>query len=210
MRQDGVIITIATNQGEELEHLFRDINFLRVDQFEYVKLFREQDIIAVIIDIDNYKDIDNSLLVKFSKKYGLKFLFISSHYSSLLSYQAFGEVSFNKIEMITSKIIDIHEEANRLLVADYVLNYQTRTVVFDNQVFKLRNTPFLILCYLIKNKNKTCSREEILLSFDTKPSLSDGRTIDVHINYLRNTLHDTRIKTIVNEGYKYETKKNRP
>ena len=92
-------------------------------------------------------------------------------------------------------------------VGDFTIDKDNRAVLIDDYAIDFTKIEFEIFIYLIKNKNKISSREQILnatsLDFNTK-----NRTIDMHISNIRAKIGDDSknpkyIKSIWGIGYKF-------
>ena len=92
-------------------------------------------------------------------------------------------------------------------VGDFTIDKDNRTVLIDDYAIDFTKIEFEIFIYLIENKNKISSREQILnatsLDFNTK-----NRTIDMHISNIRAKIGDDSknpkyIKSIWGIGYKF-------
>jgi len=74
-------------------------------------------------------------------------------------------------------------------------------VKVDNELVHLSKTELDLLIYLIKNKNKVISRDEILDSVWGYESFNNSNVVDVYIRYLRNKIGDAFISTVRGYGY---------
>ena len=92
-------------------------------------------------------------------------------------------------------------------IGDFTIDKDNRTVLIDYYAIDFTKIEFEIFIYLIENKNKISSREQILnatsLDFNTK-----NRTIDMHISNIRAKIGDDSknpkyIKSIWGIGYKF-------
>ena len=92
-------------------------------------------------------------------------------------------------------------------IGDFTIDKDNRTVLIDDYAIDFTKIEFEIFIYLVENKNKLCSREQILnatsLDFNTK-----NRTIDMHISNIRAKIGDDSknpkyIKSIWGIGYKF-------
>lgn len=81
-----------------------------------------------------------------------------------------------------------------------------RNVFIDNNKIELTPKEYDLLFYLIKNKNKALSREQILNEVWGYDFFGDNRTVDTHIKTLRLNLKDYKkyIITLRGVGYKFE------
>ena len=92
-------------------------------------------------------------------------------------------------------------------IGDFTIDKDNRTVLIDDYAIDFTKIEFEIFIYLIENKNKISSREQILnatsLDFNTK-----NRTIDMHISNIRFKIGDDSknpkyIKSVWGIGYKF-------
>lgn len=92
-------------------------------------------------------------------------------------------------------------------IGDFTIDKDNRTVLIDDYAIDFTKIEFEIFIYLVENKNKISSREQILnatsLDFNTK-----NRTIDMHISNIRAKIGDDSknpkyIKSIWGIGYKF-------
>ncbi len=79
----------------------------------------------------------------------------------------------------------------------------------DGHKFELKPKEIQLLYFLLRNKNRVFSREQLLEKVWDYTFEGDTRTVDVHINRLREKLEGAstscRIRTIWGVGYKLET-----
>ena len=92
-------------------------------------------------------------------------------------------------------------------IGDFTIDKDNRTVLIDDYAIDFTKIEFEIFIYLVENKNKISSREQILnatsLDFNTK-----NRTIDMHISNIRAKIGDDSknpkyIKSVWGMGYKF-------
>ncbi len=92
-------------------------------------------------------------------------------------------------------------------LGDFTIDKDNRTVLIDDYAIDFTKIEFEIFIYLIENKNKISSREQILnatsLDFNTK-----NRTIGMHISNIRAKIGDDSknpkyIKSVWGIGYKF-------
>ena len=96
--------------------------------------------------------------------------------------------------------------ALELRAADLVLNPLKRKVSRSGKYIELSNKEFLLLEYLLKNKNQPVTREMILENVWDENLGSFTNVVDVYINYLRNKIdrgfEPRLIETIRGVGYR--------
>jgi DNA-binding response OmpR family regulator len=98
-----------------------------------------------------------------------------------------------------------HTHGNVLRIADLIVDLDAKKVIRAGQELKLTAREFSLLEFLLKNRNRVISRNDILenvwdMNFDPGTNV-----VDVYVNYLRNKVDkkfDKRlIHTIVGMGY---------
>lgn len=96
-------------------------------------------------------------------------------------------------------------EEQRITVGDSELIYDSFSVVRDGVTVVLPRKEFQILFKLLSFPNKTFTRQNLMDEFWAMDSESEERTVDVHINRLRERLKDNpdfSIVTVRGLGYK--------
>ena len=93
----------------------------------------------------------------------------------------------------------------RLTVGDTVLDYNSYTVTAAGKRYELPQKEFLLLFKLLSYQNKIFTRRQLMDEIWDMDSASDERTVDVHINRLRDKFRDSpdfQIITMRGLGYK--------
>lgn len=96
---------------------------------------------------------------------------------------------------------------NVLITGDLVVDLDGREIKRGDQEISLTLKEFDLLVYLIKNKGKVLSRDQITEKVWDHEYSGDQRTVDTHIKKLREKLSDKAekyIKTVWGVGYKFE------
>ncbi len=98
------------------------------------------------------------------------------------------------------------EEKQILYLYGMELDEDRRSVILDGKELNLTPKEFNLLLYLLKNKGKALSREQILDRIWGYEYDGDLRTIDTHIKSLRSKLGKlgSKIKTVYRYGYRFE------
>ena len=94
---------------------------------------------------------------------------------------------------------------HRLTVGNTILNYDAFTVSQNENVQELPNKEFLLLFKLLSYQNKIFTRRSLMDEIWDMNSDTDERTVDVHINRLRDRFKDNNdfeIITVRGLGYK--------
>ena len=100
-----------------------------------------------------------------------------------------------------SKIVNDH----KLIIGETTLDYDSLTVSKDENRQELPNKEFMLLYKLLSYQNKIFTRRQLMDEIWDMESETDERTVDVHINRLRDRFkdnHDFEIQTIRGLGYK--------
>lgn len=213
MRSNGLLVTLRYKEHLKVVELFPNIQMINAEEIFVLDYFRQTEIIATVIDVDNFMGNSLEEIITKLRKYHIHFIFVSTQTSVLAKLAIYGDVVLNDINLVEERIIAAYSKRVSQVKGGYTFNYKTRIISNANYEWKVTNTPFLIFNYLVTHKNKVCSREEIIeeiyeyeLEHGTKKPkmLSEARNVDVHIHSLRKKIGDDRIKTVVNEGYIFE------
>ncbi|MEK4521427.1 response regulator transcription factor [Psychrobacillus sp. FSL W7-1457] len=86
-------------------------------------------------------------------------------------------------------------------------------VLLNDQPLEFTPKEFELLVYLIENKNRVLTRDQLLSSVWNYDFAGDTRIVDVHISHLRDKIEENSrkpmyIKTIRGLGYKFEEPKS--
>lgn len=89
-----------------------------------------------------------------------------------------------------------------------IIDSERRTAMLDNVKLNLKTMEYKLLVYLVKNKNKVVSKEEIFREV-WEESITGDNTLNVHIRRLREKIEENPnepkcIKTAWGVGYIYE------
>ena len=96
-------------------------------------------------------------------------------------------------------------EEQKITIGGTTLVYDSFTVIQDGAEIQLPKKEFQILFKLLSFPNKTFTRANLMEEFWSMDSESEARTVDVHINRLRERLKDNKdfqIVTVRGLGYK--------
>ena len=91
---------------------------------------------------------------------------------------------------------------------DLTLDAENRTLTYAGEPIDLPPLEFDVLAVLMKNKNRTVSRERILNEIWGEDYFGDIRTVDVRVANLRKKLNlSEAIRTISKAGYRLEERR---
>lgn len=101
-----------------------------------------------------------------------------------------------------------HKKSDIVEANDISLDLQKHQAYFKSNPLILTNKEYEILLYLLNNKGKVVSRDDLLTHIWGQSSYDyESRTVDMHIKSIRKKINDTNgsiIKTIYGVGYKIE------
>lgn len=100
-------------------------------------------------------------------------------------------------------------QVSLMKVGDLIIYPDRYEAIINNQALTFTRKEFELLVYLVKNKGRVLSRDQLLSSVWNYDFSGDTRIVDVHISHLRekiepNTKQPVYIKTIRGLGYKME------
>jgi DNA-binding response OmpR family regulator len=86
------------------------------------------------------------------------------------------------------------------------VEFESRNVYVNDTLINLTPKEYDLLVYLINNKNRVLSREQIVTEVWGYDFMGDDRTVDTHVKMLRESLKEYRkfVKTVWGTGYKFE------
>ena len=96
------------------------------------------------------------------------------------------------------------------LASGVLVNLDTRTVIKNGTLVELRDKEFEVLAYLISNRGRTVSSDELYEAvWGEIPLPSSGNNVTVHILNLRRRLEDNPsspkvIRTVWGKGYQVD------
>lgn len=90
---------------------------------------------------------------------------------------------------------------SKLKISNLEIDIKNQEVYKDGVLIQLSKKEFQLLEYLIKNKGKTLSKDDIISHVWSYESNILPNTIEVFVKYLRNKLGEDLIKTIRGFGY---------
>ena len=112
---------------------------------------------------------------------------------------------FNELVARINVYLRQNESNNLLNFGNISINPETHQTFLDNNLVELTLKEFQLLAYLFKNKNRICTRKEIIENVWDIHFEYDTSVIDVFINAIRKKLNlkkdDPRVHTIRGVGY---------
>ncbi len=124
---------------------------------------------------------------------------------SVMEVMARIRAQFRKMEQFK---IEDKQDKEEILLGDIRVDKISREVFVNDALIELTFKEYELLRYLLENKNKPLSREDILNNVWGYDYLGETRTVDIHIKTIRRKLLEAEdyIKTVRGIGYKISEK----
>ena len=174
----------------------------------YVK---DIDILIVNIDVDiserqlqkvRLENIDLCIIgLNTSNHWARKLFLLKSGFDDVLDYPFPSQEIIVRIQNILKR----PKNTGSYLIStrDLKMDTQGKRVLHKNNEIKLRKKEFCLLEYLIRNKNRTVSRNELLDHVWDYNKINNSNTVDVHIKRLRDKINNRDvIQTVHGFGYR--------
>lgn len=165
------------------ELLLLDINLPNTDGEYICKEIRKQSNIPIIIITSRDNEIDELLSINNG----------ADHYITK---------PFN-IHILLAKINSLLRRTNMqdnidlINAKDFILNINKSTIEKEDKIIELTKNEFKILKYLIQNKNKIVSREDIMLCLWDNDTFIGDSTLTVNITRVRSKLEELGLKELL-------------
>ena len=95
------------------------------------------------------------------------------------------------------KRTNMQEINDKIDVKDFILNTSNNTIEKDGKIIELTKNEYKILKYLVQNREKIVSREDIMECLWESESFIDDNTLTVNIARLRNKLEELELKELL-------------
>lgn len=164
--------------------LLLDINLPNVDGEYVCKEIRKQSNMPIIIVTSRDNELDELISINYG----------ADHYITK---------PFN-IQILLAKVSSLLRRTNmqcgnvdKIDAKDFILNIAKSTIEKNGKFIELTKNEFKILRYLIQNRDKIVSREEIMECLWDSESFIDDNTLTVNITRLRNKLEELDLKELL-------------
>ncbi len=160
-----------------------DINLPNTDGEYICKEIRKQSNMPIIIVTSRDNELDELLSINNG----------ADHYITK---------PFN-IQILLAKIgsllrrTNMQEVNDKIDAKDFILNTSNNTIEKDGKIIELTKNEYKILKYLVQNRGKIVSREDIMECLWESESFIDDNTLTVNITRLRNKLEELKLKELL-------------
>lgn len=112
---------------------------------------------------------------------------------------------FSVIELfIRAETILKRITSTTLKVGAVTIDIESRNITYNDKIIKLTPKAYDLFLYLIRNKGKVCTREEIMENVIGSKYYLDDRVIDAHIKEIRQKIDTDIVMTKRGRGYIYD------
>jgi len=173
----------------------------------------------ILLDINLKNSSGFELCKKLREKTNIPILFISARTSDddmLLALNIGGDDYIQKpysLSVLMAKVKAVlrrYQESSEDVFScgNIRIDFENMGVYVNGQKIKLKTLEYKLLAYLVNNKNRTISKEEIFKKV-WEDSITGDNTLNVHIRHLREKIEEDPnnphyIKTIWGTGYVFE------
>lgn len=176
--------TIQDILDVEPDLVLLDINLPFADGEYICKEIRKQSTIPIIIITSRDNELDELLCLNYG----------ADHYVT----KPFNiQILLAKISSLLRRTNMSDESSEKIDAKDFVLNISKSTIEKDEKVIELTKNEYKILKFLLKNREKIVSRDEIMRYLWDDESFIDDNTLTVNITRLRNKLEELNLKELL-------------
>ena len=161
-----------------------DINLPGVDGEYICKEIRKQSDMWIIIVTSRDNELDELVSINYG----------ADHYIT----KPFNiHILLAKVNSLLRRTNSNSEPKNKIDAKNFILNISNSTIIKDDKIIDLTKNEYKILKYLIENREKIVSREDIMDCLWENESFIDDNTLSVNITRLRSKLEELGLKDII-------------
>lgn len=161
-----------------------DINLPFADGEYICKEIRRQSTMPIIIITSRDSELDELLCLNYG----------ADHYVT----KPFNiQILLAKIGALLRRTNMLEENSEKIDAEDFILNMSKSTIEKDEKIIELTKNEYKIIKYLLRNRGKIVSRDEIMRYLWDDESFIDDNTLTVNITRLRNKLEELNLKELL-------------
>ena len=161
-----------------------DINLPGIDGEYICKEIRKQSDMGIIIVTSRDNELDELVSINYG----------ADHYIT----KPFNiHILLAKVNSLLRRTNNSNESKDKIDAKDFILNISNSTISKSDKIIDLTKNEYKILKYLIENRNKIVSREDIMDCLWENESFIDDNTLSVNITRLRSKLEELGLKDII-------------
>jgi len=189
LETEGFIVETASTGKEALENLSSDFDLMLLDLnlpdmhgFEVLKkVGKELPIICLTAcdeEVTIVQGLDMGAYDYVTKPFNIQILLA-------------------KIGSLLRRTNMLEENSEKIDAEDFILNMSKSTIEKGEKIIELTKNEYKIIKYLLKNRGKIVSRDEIMRYLWDDESFIDDNTLTVNITRLRNKLEELNLKELL-------------
>ncbi len=164
--------------------LLLDINLPEADGEYICKELRKKSQMPIIIVTSRESEIDELLCINYG----------ADHYIT----KPFNiQILLAKIGSLLRRTNNIGETNEKIDAKDFILNTSKSTIEKEGKIVELTKNEYKILHFLVQNREKIVSRDDIMECLWDSESFIDDNTLTVNITRLRNKLEELGLKELL-------------
>ncbi len=164
--------------------LLLDINLPNCDGQYICREIRKQSQMPIIIITSRDNELDELISINYG----------ADHYIT----KPFNiQILLAKIASILKRVQNIDENSEKIDAKDFILNISKSTIEKDKKIIELTKNEYKILRFLVQNRDKIMSRDEIMKYLWDDESFIDDNTLTVNVTRLRNKLEEVGLKELL-------------
>ena len=176
--------TIQDILEQKPDLILLDINLPNADGEYICKEIRKQSTIPIIIVTSRDNELDELLSINYG----------ADHYIT----KPFNiQILLAKIASLLRRTSSETKQQEIMDCKEFVLNNNKNIIQKDGKEIELTKNEFRILKYLIENRERIVTREEIMECLWDSESFIDDNTLTVNITRLRNKLNELNLKALI-------------
>ncbi len=161
-----------------------DINLPNSDGEYICKEIRKTSSMPIIIVTSRDSEIDELLSINYGADH-----YITKPYNI--------QILLAKIASLLRRVNMNGEIGDKIDAKDFIINTSNSTIEKQGKIIELTKNEYKILKYLVQNREKIVSREEIMECLWETESFIDDNTLTVNITRLRNKLEELNLKELL-------------
>lgn len=161
-----------------------DINLPGVDGEYICREIRKQSNMGIIIVTSRDNELDELVSINYG----------ADHYIT----KPFNiHILLAKINTLLRRTNNSNDSKDKINAKDFILNVANNTILKDDKTIDLTKNEYKILRYLIDNRGKIVSREDIMDCLWESESFIDDNTLSVNITRLRTKLEELGLQDLI-------------
>lgn len=192
LEKNGYEVEILENFKNTIEDILNinpdivllDINLPNVDGQYVCKEIRKTSNMGIIIVTSRDNEIDELLSINYGADH-----YITKPYNI--------QILLAKIASLLRRANANVEASDKIDAKDFIINTSNSTIEKQGKIIELTKNEYKILKYLVQNREKIVSREEIMDCLWETESFIDDNTLTVNITRLRNKLEELNLKELL-------------